>query len=91
MFVWDPAKEQANVAKHGVSFDEASRAFLDPHRVIAKDVVHSLEKEERFFCFGIVDGAVLTVRFTWRDGTIRIFGAGCWRQGRRRYEEAQED
>jgi hypothetical protein len=27
------------------------------------------------------------VRFTWRDGVIRIFGAGFWRKGRRIYEQ----
>ena len=35
-----------------------------------------------YFCFGAVDGGVLTVHFTWRAGVIRIFGAGYWRKGR---------
>ncbi len=39
-------------------------------------------------CFGIVEGNVLTVRFTWRAGRIRIIGAGYWRKGRKAYEEA---
>jgi hypothetical protein len=30
---------------------------------------------------------LLTIRFTYRDGKIRIFGAGEWRKGRKRYEE----
>jgi hypothetical protein len=35
-FEWDPAKAAANLAKHGVSFNEASRAFGDPRgRVLA--------------------------------------------------------
>lgn len=38
------------------------------------------------FCFGRVDGKVLTVRFTYRTGVIRIIGAGYWRQGRKWYE-----
>ena len=29
-FDWDPAKADANLAKHGVSFDEAMAVFLDP-------------------------------------------------------------
>jgi hypothetical protein len=33
--------------------------------LIAKDVSHS-QTEERFYCFGEVDGGVLTVRFTYR-------------------------
>ncbi len=29
----------------------------------------------------------MTVRFTWRDGVIRIFGAGYWRKGKRIYQQ----
>jgi uncharacterized protein len=42
--------------------------------------------ERRYFCFGKVADAVMTVRFTYRAGRIRIFGAGYWRKGRRIYE-----
>lgn len=40
----------------------------------------------RLFCVGMVDGRVMTVRFTYREGRIRIIGAGYWRKGRRAYE-----
>jgi len=30
---------------------------------------------------------VLTVRFTYRDGIIRIIGAGYWRKGKTVYEQ----
>jgi hypothetical protein len=33
-----------------------------------------------------VHGGVMTVRFTWREGRIRIFGAGYWRKGKRLYD-----
>jgi hypothetical protein len=85
-FEWDEAKDLANRAKHGVPFEEAQRAFLDPHRVIVPDLDHGGE-EQRYFCFGWVDGAVLTVRFTWRAQCIRIFGAGYWRKGKKVYEQ----
>lgn len=84
-FDWDPRKDRANKLKHGVSFVEAQRAFLDPDRVIARDLGHSAE-EERFYCFGRVEAGILTVRFTWRDSIIRIIGAGFWRRGRQIYE-----
>ena len=38
------------------------------------------------FCFGEVEGGILTVRFTYRGGVIRIFGAGYWRKGKAIYE-----
>lgn len=85
-FEWDAAKERANRIKHGVSFGLAQHAFFDPRRVIAEDLSHS-DREPRYFCFGRVDGGVLTVRFTWRDGRIRIFGAGYWRKGKTIYEQ----
>jgi uncharacterized DUF497 family protein len=85
-FEWDEAKDSANRAKHGVSFALAQRAFFDPRRVIAADLQHS-GSEKRFYCFGEVAGGVMTVRFTWRDGRIRIFGAGYWRKGKTIYEQ----
>lgn len=85
-FEWDDAKDRANQAKHGVSFALAQMAFLDPHRVIAEDLSHS-GKEQRYFCFGRVEGGVMTVRFTWPGARIRIIGAGYWRKGKKVYEE----
>ena len=87
-FEWDPAKDRANQDKHGVSFSEAQYAFADPHRVIAQDLAHS-QAEERFYCFGMVGGGVLTVRFTYREEVIRIIGAGYWRRGKAIYEQQQ--
>ncbi len=85
-FIWDPHKEWANIFKHGISFTFAARVFCDPKRKIFKDISHS-HKEERWFCIGQVQGRVLTVRFLYRDGKIRIIGAGFWRKGRKYYEE----
>ena len=84
-FDWDPEKDLANQAKHGISFTEAQYAFADLNRVIAEDPDHS-QKEKRYFCFGMVAGGVMTVRFTYRTGVIRIFGAGYWRKGKKIYE-----
>lgn len=88
-FEWDEAKDAENRKKHGVSFFLAQYAFADPHRVIAEDLAHS-ETEERFFCFGEVNGGILTVRFTYRGGVIRIYGAGYWRKGKTIYEHENQ-
>jgi uncharacterized DUF497 family protein len=85
-FEWDEAKDRANRLKHGVGFEEAQAAFFDPNRVIAEDLSHS-SSEQRYFCFGEVEDGVMTVRFTWRAGRIRIFGAGYWRKGKKIYEQ----
>ena len=88
-FEWDERKNKLNISKHKVSFFEAQDAFFDANRFIRKDVKHS-DSEERFFCFGKVNGMVCTVRFTLRDNKIRIIGAGYWRYGRQLYEEQNE-
>jgi len=85
-FVWDLQKERMNIQKHGVSFHVAARVFGDPDRKIFTDSKHS-QREERYFCIGKVDGKILTVRFVYRGGKIRIIGAGYWRKGACFYEE----
>ena len=88
-FEWDLDKDRGNQSKHGVSFGDAQLAFADSRRVIAEDLSHS-SSEKRFYCFGEVDGVILTVRFTYREGIIRIFGAGYWRRGKRIYERENQ-
>lgn len=88
-FDWDPEKDRENQAKHGVSFTEAQFAFADARRVIAEDLSHS-SSEKRYYCFGEAGGGVLTVRFTYRKGVIRIIGAGYWRKGKRVYDRENQ-
>jgi len=88
-FEWDDAKDRANQIKHRLSFSEAQFAFADPNRVIARDLEHS-RSEERFYCFGRLNDGIATVRFTFRQGVIRIFGAGYWRKGKRIYERENQ-
>ena len=85
-FEWDPVKNIFNQLKHGVSFNEAGAAFDDPKRIIVGDLEHSRE-EKRYFCLGKIKGGILTVRFVQRSGKIRIYGAGFWRKGKKRYEK----
>ena len=88
-FEWDEGKNRENREKHGVSFELAQYAFSDPKRVIAEDMEHS-QLEKRYYCFGLVEDGVLTVRFTYRSDVIRIIGAGYWRRGKRIYEEENQ-
>lgn len=85
-FVWDSEKEFLNIRKHGIDFRTAARVFKDPCRKIYVDSKHS-QYEERFFCIGKVQGLVITVRFIYREGKIRIIGAGLWRKGAQYYDQ----
>ncbi len=85
-FEWDDEKDKENRVNHNISFEVAQHAFLDPTRIIVEDISHSSE-EDRFYCIGRVGEEVMTVRFTYRENVIRIYGAGYWRKGRRIYED----
>ncbi|MCA2811821.1 MAG: BrnT family toxin [Microcystis sp. M090S1] len=85
-FEWDEDKNLLNQQKHDVSFELAQYAFFDPNRVIVQHLAHSQE-ENRFYCMGQVNEGIITVRFTYREGKVRIFGAGYWRKGRKLYEQ----
>ena len=74
-FEWDELKDTENKKKHGVSFTLAQFAFADNNRIILEDLAHS-KNEKRYYCIGKVNDGILTVRFTYRNNKIRIFGAG---------------
>jgi len=88
VFEWDPRKERANVAKHGVTFDEASTVFQDALSVTIGDPLHS-EDEERFVLIGHSHrGRLLVLVHTERGDRIRIITARpATAKERRTYEE----
>jgi len=75
-FEWDPAKDEANREKHGLSFEEASRLFaigVDYLEIYDED--HS-EDEDRFIAVGFVERGVIVVSYTQRDDhVVRILSA----------------
>ena len=75
LFEWDPKKARSNLAKHAVSFDEASTAFRDALSVTIGDPLHS-EDEERFVLIGrSCRNRLLVVVHAERAGRIRIISA----------------
>ena len=88
VFEWDSRKARANVAKHGVTFDEASTAFQDGLSVNIGDPLHS-EDEDRFVLVGHSHlGRLLVVVHTERGDRIRIITARlATARERRTYEE----
>ena len=74
-FEWDPGKAAENLAKHGVSSEEAATVFRDILSATGADPDHSFD-EERFVTFGIsTGGRLLAIAHTDRDDTIRIISA----------------
>lgn len=85
-FEWDPEKDAANVAKHGVAFEFAKRIFEGPVLSWVDDRIDYGEVRE--ISIGVIDGfAVLVVVHTDRDGRIRIISARpASQKERQRYE-----
>lgn len=74
-FEWDPRKAEANLRKHGVSFDEASTVFGDPLAATVPDPDHSAA-EARLITIGQAASRLLVVVIhADRGETIRIISA----------------
>ncbi len=86
---WDPAKDEINQAKHGLSFKEASGLFkggVDYLEIY--DEEHS-DKEDRFIAVGPIERGVIVVSYTERDDDIlRILSARLATKNERRRFEA---
>jgi hypothetical protein len=87
-FEWDPEKARRNLAKHGVSFDDASSAFADPLSLTIDDPDHS-QGEHRLILLGeTYSGKLVVVAHLADDETVRIISARlAERHERRTYEE----
>jgi uncharacterized DUF497 family protein len=87
-FAWDPRKAKRNLAKHGLSFDDAATVFDDDLFVVFADPDHSIE-ESRFIVMGrSKQGRLLVVAYTERSDAIRIVSAReATRQEQRIYAE----
>ena len=90
-FEWDPGKAASNLAKHGVSFEEASTSFDDPLGGILDDPRHSAS-EPRYILLAMSDrGRLLSTMFTERGDVIRIISARrATRAERQAYEERSQ-
>ena len=86
-FEWETEKARVNLAKHGVSFEEAMTVFLDELAVPYADV----GDPERLVLIGESRlGRVILVVFTERlaSGTLRLVSARrATKRERRAYEE----
>ena len=82
-FEWDADKAGANWRNHGVTFDQAVKACLDPFAV---ELIDEREDygEERINLVGMCDGVLLHVTYTERGERVRLISA-------RRAEKHEQD
>lgn len=72
----DPVKAKSNFKKHGISFEEAETALLDPFALAQED--NDSKQEKRWVLIGMSNSArLLTVVYTLRDNDniIRLISA----------------
>ena len=71
---FEPAKAKSYLKKHGVAFDVASTALLDPLALVIEDP--DAVGEARWLLLGISDAGLLTVCYTLRgEEIIRLISA----------------
>ena len=87
-FEWDGNKAEANLSKHGVSFDEAKTVFDDPLYVDFYDPDYS-DEENRYIITGeSQQRRLLIVSYTERNHKIRLISAReVTKREREDYEE----
>ncbi len=73
-FEWDDDKAQGNIAKHGVSFEDARLVFDDLGQVDKLDDTMDYG-EERSIVIGMASGRLLSVIYTLRMERTRIISA----------------
>jgi uncharacterized protein len=79
LFEWDDRKAAQNIAKHGVPFEYAARAFLDLYR---------LDSEERRLTLGRIEGRLFAIAYTPRGKVVRLISARkANKREQRKYDE----
>ena len=76
-FEWDKRKASENKRKHGITFEEATSAFLDENARVIPDPEHS-DDEDRFVLLGLSVRLRLLVVvhcYRWGEDLIRIISA----------------
>jgi uncharacterized DUF497 family protein len=68
-FEFDEAKSQANLLKHGISFDEAQALWDDPWLL---EIPAKTEDEPRYLMIGLIDDKHWSAVITYRGANVRI-------------------
>ncbi|MFA5263706.1 MAG: BrnT family toxin [Opitutaceae bacterium] len=68
-FEFDPAKSEANKAKHGIDFFEAQRLWLDKRNIT---IPSRYPSEPRFLLIGVLEEKHWIAIYTYRGNTIRL-------------------
>jgi uncharacterized protein len=74
VYVWDEAKNQRNIKRHGIAFGDAVSFSQDDNRIERIDNREDYG-EERIVSTGLVNGKIMVIVFTEAGSVIRIISA----------------
>jgi uncharacterized DUF497 family protein len=75
-FTWDPKKNEANLSRHAISFQDAAGIFDGPTVERVDDRFDY--GEVRIYAIGLVNGVEITVIYTDRENDVRHL-ISAWR------------
>ena len=90
MFVWDEAKRESNLKKHGLDFSDAHLVYDNPDKCTYKS---NREGERRWMdmAFAVVKGQLLVLVYTERGDDVRVISfRPASREERKQYELDKE-
>ena len=87
MFVWDEAKRQSNLKKHGLDFKDAHLVYDNPDKC-TYDSSRAGEPRLMDVALAVVRERVLTLIYTERGDDVRVISfRPASREERKQYEE----
>lgn len=79
-FEWDEDKNQINIEKHGIHFDDAKEIFKSP---VYEFVSNQWHGESRNLAVGLLEGVEITIIYTMRGESFCIISARVARKNER--------
>lgn len=90
MFEYDPEKSAANLAKHGIDFEQAQTIWNDDKR-ITRPTYPGDDGEVRWIVIGVIANKLWTVVMSERGDTVRIISVRRSRDRERKAYHGQDD
>jgi uncharacterized DUF497 family protein len=90
VFVWDEAKRESNLRKHGLDFRDAHLVYDNPDKC-TYDSSRQGERRSLDLAFAVVKGLLLALVYTERGDDVRVISfRPASREERKQYEQDKE-
>jgi uncharacterized protein len=83
LFEWHEPKRQSNLVQHGIDFEDAKEIWQG--EVLEVPSEQDEHGEQRYMAYGVLEGRIIAVVFTWRGTVRRLISARRARTYERRH------